>query len=81
LKQVSITERSAKAKYVIALGMFGNRLHNGAIDDDQMLGRRFNRPTLARIARVEQKSCALQAYPVAFPAALSSQFDLMLFAQ
>lgn len=34
LKEVSISERGAKAKNVIAFGMFGNRLHNGAIDDD-----------------------------------------------
>ena len=34
LKQISIPESGAKAKYVITFGMFGNRLHNGAINDD-----------------------------------------------
>lgn len=34
LKEISISKRGAKAKNVITFGMFGNRLHNGAIDDD-----------------------------------------------
>lgn len=43
-----------------------------------MLGRRLNAATLARIARIEQQRGALQAHPVALPATLASQLDLML---
>lgn len=34
LEQISIPERGAKAKYVITFRMFGNWLHNCAINDD-----------------------------------------------
>lgn len=61
--------------------MLGYRLHDGAVDDDQVLGGRLGGPALLRLARVEEQGRALQADPVALPAALARQLDLVLLAQ
>lgn len=51
--------------------MFRDGLHNGAIDDDEMFGRGLDGAALARVARVEEQRRALQAHPVALPAAFA----------
>lgn len=81
LEQIGIPERGAETKYVIPLGMLGNRLHNRSIDDNQVFRCRLHGSALLGIAGVEKKRGALQADPVALPASLPSQLDLMLLAQ
>lgn len=61
--------------------MLGDGLHDGAVHDDEMLGRRLHGAALARVARVEQERRALQTYPVALPAALPRQLNLVLLTQ
>ena len=56
--------------------MLGDGLHDGPVDDDEVLGRGFDGAALARVARIEQQGGALQAHPVALPAALAGQLDL-----
>lgn len=46
-----------------------------------MLWRCLNGSALPRVARVEEESGALQAHPVALPAALVCQLDLVLLPQ
>ena len=71
LKEVGVAEGGAEAEDEVALGVFGNGLHDGAVDDDEVLGRRLDVAAVeARVARVEEQRRALQADPVAAPAAL-----------
>ena len=81
LEQVGVTERRAQAEDVVPLGVFGDGLHDGPVHDDEVFGRRLHRAALARIARVEQQRRALQAHPVALPAALPRQLDLVFLPQ
>lgn len=81
LEEISISERCAQAEDEVPLGMFGYWLHDGAIDDDQVLGSGFYVPSLARVARVEEQSSPFEADPVSAPAALAGQFHLMFLAQ
>lgn len=81
LEEVGVAESGAQAEYEIPLGMLGDRLHNGAIDDDQMLGRCLNMAPFPRVARVEEQGGSFQADPVATPASLRSQLDLMFLAE
>jgi hypothetical protein len=59
--------------------VFRNGLHDGPVHDDQVLGGGFDRPALLRVAGVEEQGGALQANPVAFPAALAGKFNLKGF--
>ena len=56
--------------------MFGYRLHDGPVHDDEVLGGGLHRPALPGVARVEQEGRALQAHPVPLPAALAGQLNL-----
>jgi hypothetical protein len=55
LEKIGISERGAKTKDEVTLRMFGYWLHDGSVDDDEMLGRGFDVATLSRIARVEEE--------------------------
>jgi len=81
LKQIGVSERGAQTEYVIPLGVFGNRLHNRSVNDNQMFRCRLHGSALLGIAGVEKKRGTLQADPVSLPASLPSQFDLMLLTQ
>lgn len=61
--------------------MLGDGLHDGAVDDDEMLGSSLDAAPLAGVARVEEQCGPLQAHPVALPTALPRQLDLMLFTE
>jgi len=80
LEEIGIAERRAQTEDVVALGMLGYRLHNCTIHDNQVLGRRLHTPALPGVARIEEQRGALQAHPVALPAPLSGQLDLVLLA-
>ena len=81
LEQVRVAEGRAEAEDVVPLRMLRYRLHDRTVDDDQMLRGGLDRAALARIARIEQQGRTLQAHPVALPAALAGQLDLVLLAQ
>ena len=81
LEKVRVAERGAQAEDEVALRMLRDGLHDGAVHDDQVFRCRFDVPALARVARVKQERGALQAHPVAAPAALPRQFYLVLLAQ
>ena len=51
-------------------------LHDGAVDDDEVLGRGLDGAALPRVARVEEQRRPLQAHPVALPTALPGQLHL-----
>lgn len=80
LEEIGIAERRTQTEDVVALGMLRYRLHNCTIHDNQVLGRRLHTPALPGIARIEEQRGALQAHPVALPAPLSCQLDLVLLA-
>lgn len=80
LEEIGIAERGAKAENVISFRVFGDRLHDGTVDDDQMFWGRLHRSTFARIARVKQQGCSFQTYPVTFPTPFPRQLDLMFFS-
>ena len=81
LEKVGVAESGAETEDEVALRMLGNGLHDGAVDDDQVLGRGLHVAAVAWIARVEQQRRALQTDPVAAPAALSCQLYLVLLPQ
>ena len=81
LEQVGISEGSTQAEDVLSFGMFWNRLHDGAVHDDEVFWRLLYAAPLARLARVEQQCGALQAHPVALPAAFSGQLHLVFLPQ
>ena len=53
-------------------------LHDGPVDDDEVLGRGLDGAALPRVARVEEERGALQAHPVPLPTALPGQLHLKL---
>ena len=53
-------------------------LHDGSVDDDEVLGRGLDRAALPRVAGVEEQRGALQAHPVALPPALPGQLNLKM---
>ena len=81
LEEVGVAEGGAETEDEVALRMLGYGLHDGAIDDDEVFGRRFDVAAVARVARVEEERGALEADPVAAPAALPRQLHLVLLAQ
>ena len=81
MKEIGIAEGGTEAEYVVALRMLRYRLHDRPVDDDEVLRRRLDGPRLLRLARVEEQRRTLQADPVALPAALARQLDLVLLAQ
>lgn len=81
LEEIGVPEGGGEAENVVSLGVLGDGLHDGAVDDDEVLGRRLDGASLARVARVEEQRGALEAHPVALPAALPRQLDLVLLAQ
>lgn len=80
LEEIGIAERRAQTEDVVALGMLGYRLHNCTVHDNQVLGRRLHAPALAGVAGIEEQRGALKAHPVALPAPLPGQLDLVLLA-
>ena len=76
LEEVGVPESGGEAEDVVPLGVLWDGLHDGAVDDDEVLGRGLHAAALARVARVEEKGRALKAHPVALPAALASKLDL-----
>jgi hypothetical protein len=54
LKEIGISERCTKTKDEVTLWMFGYRLHDGTVYDDEMFGCGFDVATLAGIARIEE---------------------------
>lgn len=81
LEQVRIAEGRAQTEDVVPLRVLRNRLHDRAVHDDQVLRGGLNGATLPRVARVEQQGGTFQTDPVALPAALAGQLDLVLLAQ
>lgn len=81
LEEVGVTEGRAETKDVIPFGVFWYGLHDGTVDNDEVLGRSFNWTSFSRVAGVEQERGALQANPVALPATLSGELNLVLFAK
>lgn len=81
LEQVRVPERRAQTEDVVPLRVLRNRLHDRAVHDDQVLRGGLNGATLPRVARVEQQGGTFQTDPVALPAALAGQLDLVLLAQ
>lgn len=81
MKQIGVPESGAQTEDVVAFRVLGNRLHNGAINNDQMFGGGLHRPALTRVTRIKQQSGALQAHPIALPAPFAGQLDLVLLAQ
>lgn len=81
LEEVGVTESRAQAEDEVALRVLRDGLHDGAVDDDEVLGCRLHVATIARVARVEEERSALEADPVAAPAALPRQLHLVLLAQ
>jgi hypothetical protein len=61
--------------------MLGYGLHDGPVDDDEMLGCGFDVAALAGVARVEQERRPFQTDPIAAPAALPGQLHLVFLAQ
>lgn len=61
--------------------MLGDRLHDRAVDDDQVFRCRLHGTALLGVTRVEEKRGPLQADPVTLPTPLPGQLDLMLLAQ
>ncbi len=51
-------------------------LHDGPVDDDEVLGCGLHRPALPGVAWVKQQRRSLQADPVALPPALAGKLDL-----
>ena len=76
LEQICVPEGRRQTEDVVPLGVLRDRLHDCAVDDDQVLRSGLHGAALAGVARVEQERGALQADPVALPAALASQLDL-----
>lgn len=81
LEQIRIAECGAQTENIVASRMLRYGLHNSTVHDNQMLGRRVDGPALARVARIEQQCGALQAHPIALPAACLGQLDLVFLAQ
>jgi hypothetical protein len=81
LEEIGVPEGGREAENVVSLGVLGDGLHDGAVDDDEVLGRRLHRASFARVARVEEQRGALEAHPVTLPAALPRQLDLVLLAE
>ena len=81
LKEVGVAEGGAQAEDEVALRVLRNGLHDGAVDDDEVFGRRLHVAPVAGVARVEEQRGALEADPVAAPAALPRQLHLVLFPQ
>lgn len=81
LEQVRVTKCGTQTEYVVSFGVLWNRLHDGSINYDQMLGSCFYRASFAGIARIEKQCSALQAYPVALPTTFARQFNLMLLSE
>ena len=71
LEEIRVPERRGETEDVVPLGVLGDCLHDGAVDDDEVLRRRLDRPALSRVARVEEEGRALQTDPVALPTALA----------
>lgn len=81
LEEVRIAERRAQTEDVVPLRVLRDRLHDGTVNDDQMLRSSLDRAALTRIARIEQQGGTFQTDPVALPATLAGQLDLVLLAQ
>lgn len=81
MEEISVPEGGAQTEDVVALGMLRNGLHDRPVNDDQMFGRCLHGTTLARVAGIEEQRRTLQAYPIALPAALPRQLDLVLLPQ
>ena len=61
--------------------MFGYGLHDGTIDDDQVLGSSFHVTSLARIARIKEQRRPFETNPVTAPSSLPGQLHLVFLAQ
>ena len=61
--------------------MLRDGLHDGSVHDDEVLGGGLDGAAFARVARVEEQRGALEAHPVALPAPLARQLDLVLLPQ
>ena len=59
LEEIGVPEGGREAENVVSLGVLGDGLHDGAVDDDEVLGRRLHRASFARVARVEEQRGAL----------------------
>jgi hypothetical protein len=81
LEEIGISERCAETKDEVTLRMLGYGLHDGPVDDDEMLGCGFDVAALAGVARVEQERRPFQTDPIAAPAALPGQLHLVFLAQ
>ena len=81
LKEVGVAKGRAQTKDEISLGMFGYGLHDGTIDDDQVLGSSFHVTSLARIARIKEQRRPFETNPVTAPSSLPGQLHLVFLAQ
>ena len=61
--------------------MFGYGLHDGTIDDDQVLRSSFHVTSLARIARIKEQRRPFETNPVTAPSSLPGQLHLVFLAQ
>ena len=81
LEEVGVPEGCTEAENVISLWMFRDGLHDGTVHDNEMLGSRLHGAAFPGIARVKKESGALQTDPVALPASLPRQLNLMLLPE
>ena len=81
LKEVRITKGCAQAEDVVSFWVFRNGLHDGAINDNQVLGRCLDRASFSRIARIKEQSRAFQTHPIALPPSFACQLYLVFLAK
>jgi hypothetical protein len=81
LEEVGVPKGGGEAENVVSLGVLGDGLHDGAVDDDEVLGRRLYGAPFARVAGVKEQGGALETHPVTLPATLPGQFYLMFLAE
>lgn len=72
LEEIGISEGGGETEDIVAFGMFWHRLHDGAVHNDEMFRSGLYRSAFSGITRIEEKSGALEANPVAFPSSLAS---------
>ena len=90
LKQVCVAEGGTEAEDVLSFGMFGDRLKDSTIHDDEVPGAGlhvaaplagFIAAVLRGIAGIKEHRRPLQAHPVSLPSSFPGQLDPVLLSK